>query len=83
MTKELLSNLDKLHTTELGIIRIKRNAELKTNDVVSWCKELIENPKSNIEQRGKNWYIRIYDFEITVNAKSYTVITVHKIKEKK
>ncbi len=35
---ELLENLDKLHTTELGVQRIKRNLSLDTEDVVSWCK---------------------------------------------
>ena len=32
----LLNNLDKLHTTELGAGRIKRNLNLDTNDVVAW-----------------------------------------------
>ena len=31
---ELLKNLDKLHTTELGVERIKRNLFLDTDDVV-------------------------------------------------
>ena len=32
--KELLDNIDKIHTTELGIGRIKKNLNLETNDVV-------------------------------------------------
>ncbi len=32
---ELLRNLDKLHTTELGVERIKRNLSLDTSDVDS------------------------------------------------
>lgn len=35
----LILNIDKLHTTDLGIIRIKKNLSLFTNDVVSWCRE--------------------------------------------
>ena len=35
----LLSNLDKIHTTKLGLDRIKRNLDLDTKDVVKWCKE--------------------------------------------
>lgn len=33
---ELLKNLDKLHTTELGVERIKRNLSLDTDDVLLW-----------------------------------------------
>jgi hypothetical protein len=36
MNDELYKNIDKIHTTELGVLRIKRNLELKTNDVVKW-----------------------------------------------
>lgn len=32
---ELILNLDKLHTTDLGILRIKRNLSLDVEDVVS------------------------------------------------
>jgi len=75
---DLLSNLDKLHTTELGIIRIKKNLELKTNDVVSWCKNKLKNADS-ITRKGKNWYAHKGDCVITVNSKSYTIITAHRI----
>ena len=30
----LLNNIDKVHTTEMGIDRIKKNLKLDTNDVV-------------------------------------------------
>lgn len=81
MNKEVLVlNLDKLHTTKLGIERIKRNTNLDLNDVVVWCRERISNPNSYIVREGKNWYIRIDNYEITVNANSYTIITVHKVK---
>jgi hypothetical protein len=73
----LLNNIDKIHTTELGIVRIKRNLELKTNDVVNWCKDEIK--KSNeIYRKGKNWYVFGEGFIITINAHSYTIITAHK-----
>ena len=35
MKNELLINIDKIHTTELGIARIKHNLELKENDIVN------------------------------------------------
>ena len=67
MANELLENLDRLHTTELGIIRIKKNLSLNVENVIEWCKEKIR-------------YITIDNCIITVNAYSYTVITAHKVK---
>ena len=34
----LIENIDKLHTTELGIKRIKGNCQIETDDVVHWSK---------------------------------------------
>ena len=78
---ELLKNLDRLHTTELGVVRIKKNLSLETNDVVNWCKTKIESPNAIINRKGKNWYISVYDCIITVNVHSYTIITAHKEKK--
>jgi hypothetical protein len=78
--KVLISNLNKIHTTELGIERIKRNLCLDVDDIVGWCKQKIQDENSSIIRKGKNWYIRVNDCEITVNAYSYTVITAHKAK---
>ncbi len=75
---ELLKNLDKLHTTELGIERIKRNLSLNIDDVVVWCKDKIGSPDAVITRNGKNWYISISGYILTVNAYSYTIITAHK-----
>lgn len=47
---ELLKNLDKLHTTELGVERIKRNLSLDSDDVVDWCKTKIYSANSVITQ---------------------------------
>lgn len=74
----LISNLDQLHTTDLGAERIQKNLRLDIADVVSWCKEKIKAPGSIITQRGKNWYVAVENYEITVNAHSYTIITAHK-----
>lgn len=78
---DLLSNLNKLHTTALGIERIKRNLSLQTDDVVNWCKEKIQLPDTVITRQGKNWYARVEDCIITVNAHSYTIITAHRSKK--
>lgn len=74
---ELLNHIDKLHSTELGIARIKKNLSLDTDDVVAWCKDKISSAHAIIERRGKNWYVNADNFVITVNAHSYTIITAH------
>lgn len=74
---ELLKNLDKLHTTELGVERIKRNLSLDTEDVVEWCKIKINSANAVISRNGKNWYVDVDNVILTVNAYSYTIITAH------
>lgn len=75
---ELILNIDKIHTTEMGIIRIRKNLKLENADVVSICKEKILADNCIITRKGKNWYVDIDDCIITVNANSYTIITAHK-----
>ena len=78
MNKEiLLSNINKIHTTELGVIRIKNNLKIDT-DVVDYCKNKILNKNCNIYKQGKNWYCEIDNIIITINSYSYTIITAHK-----
>mgnify|MGYP002510018433 CR=1 FL=1 len=74
----LLENLDRLHTTELGSMRIRRNLMLETEDVAAWCRDCIRSSRTGIVRKGKNWYIEAEGFVITVNAYSYTIITAHK-----
>ena len=78
----LLTNINKVHTTEMGYERIKKNLQLNTKDVVKWCKIKMLNKDSIIIKKGKNWYISFEDCIITVNATSYTIITAHKSKKK-
>ena len=81
MDKEiLLSNIDKVHTTEMGIDRIKKNLGLDTNDVVEWCKNKVLDEGCNVYRQGKNWYCEIDNIKITINSYSYTIITAHIIK---
>lgn len=80
MDNELLNNIHKLHTTELGEMRIKRNLSLHCDDTVAWCRDRIVSPEAAIEHKGKNWYITIDGCIITVNAYSYTIITAHKLR---
>ena len=77
--QELLQNIEKLHTTELGLERIRKNIDLHEPDIIAWCKEQIANKAARTYRQGKNWYIEVNGNKLTVNAKSYTVITAHKI----
>ena len=77
---QLLLNIDKIHTTELGAVRIRRNLSLSCEDVVEWCKEKILEVNVGISRNGKNWYVETDGCIITVNAHSYTIITAHKKK---
>ena len=77
---ELVNNLDKLHTTDLGIVRIKKNLNIDVIDVVDWCREKIKDENAVIMRKGKNWYIHRDNCQITVNAYSYTIITAHRVK---
>ena len=74
---ELVNNIDKLHTTKLGIERIKKNLKIN-GDVVKYVKDFIQNKKTSIILNGKNYYCINGDVIITINASSYTIITAHK-----
>ena len=76
----LLSSIYKIHTTEMGIDRIKKNLKLNTNDVVEFCNNKILDKNCNIYKQGKNWYCEIDNIKITINSYSYTIITAHLIK---
>lgn len=75
----LLDNISKVHTTEMGMDRIKKNLKLNTNDVVEFCKNKILDKNCNIYKQGKNWYCEIDNIKITINSYSYTIITAHLI----
>ncbi len=74
---ELLKNIDKIHTTSLGVDRIKKNLNLTKEDAVGFCKKKILNKKCNIYKLGKNWYCKLNNIEIAINSYSYTIITAH------
>jgi len=63
---DLIANIEKLHTTELGAIRIKKNLRLEIDDVVKWCKEKVQHPNAYISRKGKNFYVSIERCTITV-----------------
>ena len=82
LQNDLLLNLNRLHTTEMGVERIKINLSIDVDDVINWCRQKICDPSADIVRRGKNYYITISNCIITVNAHSYTIITAHKSDKK-
>jgi hypothetical protein len=55
----------------LGVVRIKRNLAVDTDDVVSLCAAKISSSQAVIERTGKNWYVSVDDAVIVVNAHSF------------
>ncbi|MCL2496967.1 MAG: DUF3781 domain-containing protein [Clostridiales bacterium] len=74
---ELLKNIHKIRVTDRGAERIRLNIGRSIDNVVKWCTQKVKKA-DNIERRGKNWYVYAGDFEITINAQTYTIITAHK-----
>lgn len=74
---DLILNIDRLHTTDLGQYRIRRNLDLGEIDVVPIIREHILSPSAHMARRGKNWYITTLEAVITVNAHTFTIITAH------
>lgn len=74
----LLKNINKIHTTLLGDIRIKKNLKLEKNiDSVEFCKEIILNKETSITHIGKNYYCLYKNIKIVINSYSFTIITAH------
>ena len=73
----LLINIHKIHTTELGKIRIAKNLKID-EDPVDFCKRIIMDKKCIVNKRGKNYYCEKDNIVLTINSYSYTIITAHK-----
>jgi len=76
---EVYSHMDEIHTTALGIIRIKKNIDYTKDDVVEYLKEKILKPNCIIYKKGKNYYCEIDSICITINSYNYCIITAHKL----
>lgn len=81
MDNELVRNIERVHTTELGKDRIRKNLSLENTDVVEWCKKKIKSKNSSVTRKGKNWYVKVDDCMLVVNTSSYTIITAYKIRK--
>lgn len=73
----LFSNIDLIHTTKLGIERIKKNLNLYNVDIVNYLKNIIQDRSCIITKRGKNYYCEIDNLIITINSYNYCIITAH------
>ncbi|MBR2679141.1 MAG: DUF3781 domain-containing protein [Bacilli bacterium] len=82
MNNELLNNIDKIHTTELGIKRLRNNLEINNEDIINYLKKKIINDNSKISKKGKNYYCEIDNIIITINSYNYCIITAHMINNK-
>ncbi len=76
--KVLLENVDKIHTTEMGVGRIQRNLEI-SEEPVEYCISKLKKEDSKVIKEGKNYYVTVDECRITINSSSFTIITAHKI----
>ncbi|MDO4466616.1 MAG: DUF3781 domain-containing protein [Bacillota bacterium] len=77
-TKEyLIDRIEYVHTTKMGMERIKKNLGIEV-DGVEYCRKKILDSKSTITRKGKNWYCETDTEIITINANSLTIITAHR-----
>lgn len=71
--------------TSLGFLRIKKNLNIldfSDTKLEKYLKEIIlDIPLSNIEIKGKNYYLKSFKYNaiLTINSHSYTIITAKQI----
>ncbi len=75
--KILLENIDRIHTTEMGVGRIQKNLGIN-DEPVSYCISKLKQDNSEVKKEGKNYYVSVDDCIITINSSSFTIITAHK-----
>lgn len=64
MNKEiLLSNIDKIHTSKMGIDRIQNNLNLNTTEIVKYCQNKILDKNSNIYNKGKDGIYELKEYK--------------------
>ena len=75
--KTLLENIDKIHTTEMGVGRIQKNLGID-EEPVGYCISKLEKDNSKVTREGKNYYVEVDGCRITINSSSFTIITAHR-----
>ena len=76
--KILLENVDKIHTTEMGIGRIQKNLGIN-EEPVGYCISKLKKEDCDVVKEGKNYYVEVDGCIITINSSSFTIITAHKL----
>ena len=74
--KALLENVDKIHTTEMGVARIQRNLGIE-DEPVGYCISKLKQDNAEVIKEGKNYYVTVDGCRITINSSSFTIITAH------
>ena len=74
--KDLLENVDKIHTTEMGVARIQRNLGIE-DEPVGYCISKLKQDNAEVTKEGKNYYVTVDGCRITINSSSFTIITAH------
>ena len=77
--KTLLENVDRIHTTEMGVKRIQGNLGI-SEEPVGYCISKLEKEDSVVKKEGKNYYVHVDECIITINSSSFTIITAHQKK---
>ena len=54
----LLENIDKIHTTEMGVGRIQKNLGI-SDEPVSYCISKLKQENSVVEKEGKKYYVNV------------------------
>lgn len=75
--KVLLENIERIHTTEMGVGRIQRNLGID-EEPVSYCISKLKQENSVVTKEGKNYYVDVDECIVTINSSSFTIITAHK-----
>lgn len=73
MKEYLLTNLDKLHTTDFEEVRLQKNLLLREENPVVWAKGFIQRSETTIRPME-----RIFMWLMTISASSCVIITGHK-----
>lgn len=64
----LINNINKIHTTNMGLDRIKKNLKLDNYDIIEYIKNIIKNKDTIIYKKGKNYYCETDNTIITINS---------------
>lgn len=73
MKEYLLTNLDKLHTTDFEEVRLQKNLLLREENPVVWVKGFIQRSETTIRPME-----RFFMWLMTISASSCVIITGHK-----